>query len=177
MLGTTTKGIAVIGVWASGLSMIGLFLAGIVKILLGVGESIRSLGEQGLADVLKGIEYLFLAPLTLLAYISMVLFVQSYLRAMLDTVVDSPHTLVPTGTANATSASTPVERDEPPSAAMVHKVKLALAFLVIAILLTDLVEKALTNRTTNWLSLAGECAAILLGLGYALVIHHVDQSH
>lgn len=136
--------------------MVGLFLAGIIKILSGVLDLLRMRDSMaGLGGVLKGIELLFLAPLALLAFISMVLFVQQYY-----------------------SSVTPAAgQRRAPAIEMVHGVKLALAFLVVAILLTDLVEKTLTGQRDTWLGLATESLGILLGLAYAATIHRLNKSH
>jgi len=146
-----------IGTALSMVSMVGLFLAGILKILRGVKDLLWiSDSMTGLGEVLKGIELLFLAPLTLLAFLSMILFVLRYYK--------SP-------------APKPSEQMLEPGMDMIHGVKLALAFLVVALLLTDLVEKALTGQDKSWVGLATECCGVVLGLAYAAIIHRLNGSH
>ena len=60
---------------------------------------------------------------------------------------------------------------------MIHGVKLALAFLVVAVLLTDLVEKALTGHDKTWVGIVTECSGIVLGLAYAEIVHRLNGSH
>ena len=97
----------------------------------------------------------------------MVLFIEGHFYAGMSPPAEPapPNAPIPTGRQQGIHRSAHTE--------MAHAVKLALAFLVIAILLTDLADKALTNHTKDWLNLAGECFTVLLGLGYAMVIQWV----
>lgn len=142
----------IVGFAGSAILMAGIFIAAIVRIGSGVyGLVIMRESPSDLSNVLKGIEYLFLAPLVLLAYVSMIRFIRSHF----------PKSIEP---ATAESPSY-----------MAHSVKLSLGFLVTAVLLTDLAEKALTNGAKDWLNLVGECVAVILGLAYVLIIQRVSR--
>ena len=139
-----------LGFGISAVLMAGLFVAAILRIGVGVYGLVRMYERPtDLASVLKGIEYLFLAPLVLLAYVSMLRFVRGHFPQTLD----PPRWFAPTE--------------------MAHSVKLSLGSLVIAILLTDLAEKALTSGTKDALNLTGECVTVTLGLAYLIVIQRM----
>ena len=73
------------GFGVSAALMAGLFLAAILRIGKGVyGLVLMRERHSDLADVLKGIEYLFLAPIVLLAYVSMLRFVRGHFPQTID---------------------------------------------------------------------------------------------
>jgi hypothetical protein len=149
---STIDVVEIIGFGISALLMAGIFLAAIFRIAWGAyGLILLRESPSDLARVLRGIEYLFLAPLVLLAYVSMIRFVRGHFPKASD-----PHFMAMSGH-------------------MVHSVKLSLGILVIAILLTDLAERALTGGAKDWLNLVGECVTVLLGLGYVVVIQRFSH--
>ena len=140
--------------------MSGIFVAAILKIGSGVSDLVAGGdGAAGVADLLRGIEYLFIAPLVLLAYVSVVIFLRTFFSTLGSRAID-----VQTGWPRLS-----------PQAAMLGTVKESVAALMIAILLTDLVDRALTARPGSWLTLLTACFAVILSGGYLLLMAHVHR--
>lgn len=153
-----------IGSFTAFVVMLGLFMSGLYHTLLGTIELLTDhestmYFQHGIHLVLNGIELVFLAPITFLSWRAMSIFAAaewSLLHSIKSKEPENQHA--------ERDMTTPNWMQDARSA--ISEIKLALAGLLVALLLTDMIARVLTAQAWSPIGLAAHALGIVLCLFY-----------
>jgi hypothetical protein len=119
----------------------------------------------GVTSILKGLEYIFLAPIIFLGFVSICL----YLRERIARIASSTDPVRP-GSGVLQPLVVSAERHSDPMLQMMREVKAQIAGLMLALLLTNLISRILVGPAYTGLDLVAESVGMVICGSYYLIL-------